>query len=208
MASKHKNRLPAETLNQVTSDDIDEAVQEFISGAPHNFSDSTGYDICMEDGTRLPPKAIFGLALGKRLGRKANPEDFSGGLNSICFSAIEEAGYNIIAKDEPPSTEPCDSEQTWAEGKPSRAAHLKRERAPGLARAKKRQFIRDHQRLKCERCDLIPSEQLGEHGDAVIEVHHAATAISKMTPDHRTRLSDLQCLCANCHRIVHREQLS
>ena len=26
-----------------------------------------------------------------------------------------------------------------------------------------------------------------------------------MKSDHKTKLSDLTCLCANCHRVVHRE---
>jgi 5-methylcytosine-specific restriction protein A len=54
---------------------------------------------------------------------------------------------------------------------------------------------------------LVPSEGLGPFGDACIEVHHHAVAVAKMDGKARTRLADLQCLCANCHRIVHREQL-
>jgi 5-methylcytosine-specific restriction protein A len=38
-------------------------------------------------------------------------------------------------------------------------------------------------------------------------VHHRTTAVAKMNGTTRTRLSDLQCLCANCHRLVHREAL-
>ncbi len=59
--------------------------------------------------------------------------------------------------------------------------------------------------LQCERCKLIPSQALGPHGDAVVEVHHAGIAVSDMEPGQITRLADLMCLCANCHRIVHRE---
>jgi predicted HNH restriction endonuclease len=44
----------------------------------------------------------------------------------------------------------------------------------------------------------------GEHGEACIEVHHHSVHIVDMVEEHRTKLEDLQCLCANCHRVVHR----
>lgn len=36
-------------------------------------------------------------------------------------------------------------------------------------------------------------------------MHHMAVLVSDMKPDHKTKLSDLTCLCANCHRTVQRE---
>jgi 5-methylcytosine-specific restriction protein A len=59
--------------------------------------------------------------------------------------------------------------------------------------------------LFCERCCADPIEIFGsEHGEACIEVHHARVQVGQMPEDHTTRLEDLQCLCANCHRFVHR----
>lgn len=43
-----------------------------------------------------------------------------------------------------------------------------------------------------------------EDGEACIEIHHHATAVAEMGEGHSTRLEDLQCLCANCHRYTHR----
>lgn len=52
---------------------------------------------------------------------------------------------------------------------------------------------------------MDPIEIYGsEHGEACIEIHHRATQVQNMTEGHVTKLDDLQCLCANCHRIVHR----
>ncbi|AQS92427.1 hypothetical protein A0U94_14765 (plasmid) [Gluconobacter albidus] len=99
---------------------------------------------------------------------------------------------------------PPEEDREWAEGHPRRVAHLKRERASGLADQKRRAFVEDHQHLACECCGLIPSMTLGVHGDAVIEVHHKLP-IAQMSAGHQTRLEDLQCLCANCHRIIHRQ---
>lgn len=200
-------RLPAATLRQVTPSQIDEAVAAFQSGKPHNFNPSVDYDLLLPNGDRLPPKAIFGLALEPIIGRQAKPTDFSAGWGTPCFETLEAAGYPIVPKIEmlPSEDTPADSESVWAEGSKKRVQHLRRERAPGLAAAKKRNFIAMHGHLFCERCRIVPSKELGEFGDACIEVHHSKTQVADMTEGHATRLSDLQCLCANCHRIVHRE---
>lgn len=95
-------------------------------------------------------------------------------------------------------------EQTWAEGQVQLVSHLKRERARGLSQAKKNAFIRKHGKLFCERCDLDPVSVYGDAAAQVcIEVHHRSTSVSEMALGHVTRLEDLQCLCANCHRFVH-----
>ncbi|MFD7789740.1 HNH endonuclease [Streptomyces sp. NPDC059759] len=56
--------------------------------------------------------------------------------------------------------------------------------------------------LQCEVCDFDFARVYGRLGVDYIEVHH-------VTPLHvagtrETRLSDLACLCANCHRMCHR----
>jgi 5-methylcytosine-specific restriction protein A len=99
---------------------------------------------------------------------------------------------------------PSDDDRSWAEGDKKKVAHLRRERASGLAMRKKSDFIERNGKLACERCGLIPSEILGSNGDAVIEVHHKRP-LAEAEFDTRTRLDDLSCLCANCHRITHRE---
>lgn len=202
-------RLPATILRLVEPWMIDEAIDTFTAGADHSFQDSRDYDLLLPSGERLPPKAVFGIALSKVIGRPAKPADFSAGWGQPCFDIIEDAGYPIVQKDEiVPSPSPeADDERTWAEGSPKRIQHLRRERAPTLARTKKRRFVELHGHLFCERCGLVPSQSLGPFGDACIEVHHNAVAVAKMDGKTRTRLADLKCLCANCHRIVHREQL-
>ncbi|HEV7254757.1 MAG TPA: hypothetical protein VGN97_16865 [Mesorhizobium sp.] len=59
---------------------IDEAIDAFLAGRPHNFQQSTDYDVLLGSGERLPPKAVFGLALEKLIGRPATPYDFSAGV--------------------------------------------------------------------------------------------------------------------------------
>ncbi len=108
-------------------------------------------------------------------------------------------GASIVGSSQDP-----DDSWLWIEGRPALVMHLRRERAPGLVMAKREAFIREFGRLRCERCGLDPAAQYGEEfGASCIEVHHSTRHLSEMEAGHETRLDDLQCLCANCHRVVH-----
>lgn len=206
--ASRSSRLPAGTLRQVEAWMIDEAIEALRSSVQHSFQESTDYDVLLATGERFSPKAVFGLALGKVIGRPATPSDFSGGIGTLCFKTIEDAGYPVVPKNEQslPHSD-LDDEKFWAEGSLIRVQHLRRERAPGLAKMKKQRFLEEHGYLFCERCGLVPSKSLGPHGDACIEVHHETVALAKMKSETHTRLADLKCLCANCHRIIHRESI-
>jgi len=96
-----------------------------------------------------------------------------------------------------------DIELSAIEGNPRLFFHIRRERDPTLARAKRDAMRRPDGQLACEACGfVVPSVYPGLSGD-VCEVHHrrplaeAAEAIA-------TRLQDLAVLCPNCHRAIHR----
>lgn len=56
----------------------------------------------------------------------------------------------------------------------------------------------------CEPCSMDPVEVYGsESATTCIAVHHAATQVADMHAVTMMRLEHLQCLCANCHRLVH-----
>ncbi|VWC23898.1 GTPase [Burkholderia lata] len=205
-------RLPASTLNKATPEHIWAAVQQFEAGeVDHPFGPSTDYDLVSDNGRRFPPKAVFGVALSMALdGAAVEPKHFSGGETSACFRLLREAGYQVVPKDSVLSVtdyvEDTDASEGWSEGKARLVSHLKRERAPALAKAKKSQYRRLHGKLECEECKLDPVAEYGtEFAEACIEVHHSVTQVSDMKDEHKTRLDDLQCLCANCHRLVHRK---
>ena len=202
-------RLPAFELRKVTPEHVDAAVARLLSGEEAaNFAPSRDFDLLAPTGVRFAPKKVFGLALEEALGIEAGPAHFSAGIGTPCFQILEAAGYPILRKGEAVpgnAVEPVDPDLAAAEGHPKLVTHLRRERRPALAAAKRRAMIDQLGQLQCERCYLIPSVELGPHGDAVIEVHHAKTSVANMGQGHVTRLADLVCLCANCHRIVHRE---
>ncbi|QBE64277.1 HNH endonuclease [Pseudoduganella lutea] len=201
-------RLPVEELSKVRPEHVWEAVEALLGGFKnHPFYPSTDYDVVTEDGKRLPPKAVFGIAATNALGFSVGPYHFTAGVSSPCFRIIENAGYKIVSKDEPAlSISLADlDEQFWSEGRTKLVTHRKRERSPAATKAKKSQFKQKHGKLFCEKCGLCPVEHYGtEHAESVIEVHHRTVQVQAMTPEHRTTLDMLQCLCANCHRLEHR----
>lgn len=98
---------------------------------------------------------------------------------------------------------PTPEDREWAEGNLRLVQHFRRERNPKVAAEKKEEMRARYGRLFCERCNFEPSKKYGDAGDACIEVHHAKTAVAEMGEGHTTRLEDLECLCANCHRVEH-----
>jgi hypothetical protein len=202
------SRLPAKEQNKVNAQHIWQAIEKLRDNSENNnFGPSTRYDVVLEDGTRLAPKAVFAEALKLSLNKDIGPDDFSGGIDSICVKAIRSAGFDVVLKGTAVnfSTLPVPPEdRSWAEGNKKKVSHLKRERQSGLAKAKKADFLAKHGKLFCERCKLDPAAAFGEFGEACIEVHHIIP-LSKVEGHSNTRLEDLECLCANCHRIVHRE---
>lgn len=202
-------RLPAGELRKVTAEYIWKAVQFLLQGAlAEDFGPSIDYDLLVDANARLAPKQVFGLAATEALGFKVMPKHFTAGKGTVCFELLEAAGYKIIPKGEQVETLeiPSDSEdREWAEGQVKLVYHLKRERSPGLSKAKKAAFIKEHGRLFCEECGTNPVEAYGDFGVACIEVHHEATQVADMGEQHKTSLDQLRCLCANCHRVLHRK---
>ncbi len=205
---RHAQRLLAKAFCSITGEHLLSAAERLADGfTDHGFGESNKFDLLFE-GHRLPPKAVFGLAATEALGFPVGPENFSGGENTSCFRILRAHGYAIVGKGEADQVDPTlvsDEDRSWAEGNLKLVAHLRRERGSGLAAAKRDQFRARHGRLFCERCAMDPVEIYGAAGEACIEVHHHDKHVATMSEGYRTTLKDLQCLCANCHRVTHRE---
>lgn len=207
----YDSKLSARQLSRVKADHLYRAVERLEQGfSEHGFSESTKYDLISDNHVRLDPKAVFGVAANEALGHYVGPEDFAAGDSSVSFRILRECGFNIVVKGQTPIIEPIPidpDDEEWAEGKKYRVTHLRKERGRNLSKAKKASFkSKNNGILYCERCGLIPHEVFSsKHAEACIEVHHSKVTVKEMNENHRTKLEDLQCLCANCHRIVHRE---
>jgi hypothetical protein len=84
--------------DQITREDILDAMAALDRGEPHAFGPSTFYDL-LEDGRPYPPKAVVGLAARRVLGCALRPEEFSGGQESWAFRLLRERGFTIVNKE-------------------------------------------------------------------------------------------------------------
>lgn len=210
-------RIANSVQRRVTHADIHAAVLTLAQGgdAP-NFSDSRDYDLVTPGGLRFAPKKVFGLALERALGIEAFPAHFSAGWSEPSFELLQAAGYAIVPKGEPvagdegskgelPDLPSEDDDRRWVEGHPKRVAHLRRERAPGLAREKKTSVLAAAGKLACEKCGFEPAVSYGPaYLDAGLDVHHKIP-LAHLAAGTKTALSDVALLCATCHRIEHRK---
>lgn len=205
---RHAQRFLSETFRSITPEHLLRAAERLVDGfANHAFGPSRKFDLLFNDYS-LAPKAVFGVAASEALGFPVGPENFSGGEDTTCFRILRKHGYAIVEKGQAEILHRAlvnDEDRTWSEGKLKLVAHLRRERGTGLASAKREQFRARHGRLFCERCSMDPAEAYGDAGEACIEIHHREMRVADMSEMHRTTLDDLQCLCANCHRVTHRE---
>ena len=80
--------------------------------------------------------------------------------------------------------------------------HLSRERSRSLIRSFKQQL----KSLACSVCDFDFAKKYGDLGTGYIEAHHTVP-VASLQPGQVTRLSDLQAVCSNCHRMLHRNGL-
>lgn len=97
-----------------------------------------------------------------------------------------------------------DSGRTAIEGRLLVRRALVRERDPRLRALKIKQVQRSQRGLSCEVCDFDFARTYGSLGQDYIEVHHVTPL--HMSGSRKTRLDDLACLCANCHRMCHRSR--
>lgn len=103
----------------------------------------------------------------------------------------------------PPQPEEADETGASAiEGRLLVRRALARERDPKLRARKIGQVRGQGLPLRCEVCAFDFAQAYGDLGDGYIEVHH--TTPLHVSGVRETKLDDLACLCANCHRMCHR----
>lgn len=97
------------------------------------------------------------------------------------------------------------------EGALDRRTVDQRQRSDRLRKTAISEFKRGHNnKVFCEACNFDFSEVYGRHGEGYIEVHHKKPVHRMDIAGDRSQLLDalerVVLLCANCHRMVHREK--
>lgn len=125
------------------------------------------------------------------------------------MSVIASTILDLLENDHPIESELTDSIDFEGaqvrEGELLLASHYARERNSTLRRKKLDQIKAAGQPVACTVCGFDFERRYGQRGSGYIEVHHTVPLhISGSTTT--TKLSDLILLCANCHRMIHREE--
>ncbi|WP_421750870.1 HNH endonuclease [Croceimicrobium sp.] len=90
------------------------------------------------------------------------------------------------------------------EGKLLFKYHRYRERDPKLVKRKKDRVFNTRGKLECEVCEFDFAAKYGDLGKGFIECHHRVP-LSEIDQEREIRLEDLALVCANCHRMLHRD---
>ncbi|MEG4434408.1 HNH endonuclease, partial [Microcoleus sp. F10_A2] len=227
--ASYDRKLSEQEKRQVTRADMLAAIAEVGGKAGklrhHRFKEATGYTLLTPDGDELPPKEVYGVALSIALRMHITPQHISSGHTKTPFKQMVALGFDIL--DRPPhktgnlkvaSTSsaaaaatndlPADEEeQRWAEGDIRIVKHLRSERRRNskASQEKRKAVIEKHGRLICERCENDFIDLYGPiTARGCFDIHHTIP-LSEMNEGHETKLTDLQCLCASCHRATHHE---
>ncbi|WP_156928961.1 hypothetical protein [Bradyrhizobium sp. th.b2] len=208
LVSRITKSLPTNEFEEVDAEHIWLAVQHLRKMPQESTFAVVGeYELIVDDELRLNPEVVFKLAVNEAQNSTARSSWLFSKTTRQIHGILKNAGFAIVRRGAHLGNEAIpisEGDRAWAEGRPKLILHLKRERAAGLARAKKQSFLRKHGRLLCERCGLDPILAFGSAaGEACIEVHHKRVHIRQMSIGHQTSLDDVECLCANCHRVVH-----
>ncbi len=97
-----------------------------------------------------------------------------------------------------------EGENDFAEGQIAYRNHKIRERNPKVVEKAKARFKQNHDgSIYCEVCGFDFSKVYGELGEGYIEGHHVIP-VSELKEGDKTKVEDIAMLCANCHRMIHR----
>lgn len=89
------------------------------------------------------------------------------------------------------------------EGRLLMRRHSARERNKGLRKKKIASVLRRGGQLACEACGFDFETIYGDRGAGYIECHHVVPL--HVAGEGSTKLNDLALICANCHRMIHRQ---
>jgi hypothetical protein len=117
-------------------------------------------------------------------------------------AALRRGDLNVNSSLDPADLELCDTQ----EGRLALAIHVVRERSKRMTRRAKEAHRERTGSLRCRICSFDFEVTYGELGKDFAEVHHAVPLSERPEEGIATSLNDLVVVCANCHRMLHRQR--
>jgi predicted HNH restriction endonuclease len=94
--------------------------------------------------------------------------------------------------------------RTYFEGNRKLVTHTIIERSQELVIDSKAKYKSDNPTLPCQVCNFSFVEKYGKLGENFIEAHHVIP-LSTFEGEHQVYINDLAMVCANCHRMLHKD---
>ncbi|MBA4496440.1 HNH endonuclease, partial [Paenactinomyces guangxiensis] len=94
----------------------------------------------------------------------------------------------------------------YSEGAKRLITHMSRERDQRVIKAAIRKAKRLYGKVICEICNFDFEQMYGNRGLDYIEGHHKLPISKRDDVGDITKVEDIALVCANCHRIIHRER--
>ncbi len=134
---------------------------------------------------------IDGTSRGKALFKSVYGLSASEGIWELADKTLTPSNRDVVL-------DGADAYET-EEGRAVLRTHLRRERSRKLIV----EFKNSLSEARCEACGINFSEVYGDYGKDYIEAHHTVP-VAQLEPGEKTSIKDLAALCANCHRVIHR----
>lgn len=201
---KRRSNLPSHGSVEVSdlSTLLNKMAESLGKPAATTYRNTNGVYMKLMNFRRLDPLYLESGKKGLARGNKDEQvvwDIFSSNTSQLALvsNAIRKASsYKDLAR--------LEDDETYEapEGRILTRMHRYRERDSELVKKAKQAAQKKHGRLACEACGFDFKETYGVRGEGFIEVHHTKP-LHTVAEDHKTSVSDLALLCANCHRIVH-----
>lgn len=136
---------------------------------------------------------IYGTTLEGKDINVSSPEESNLSNNTPTNNSIDSS----IIKDE-------DIESKNTEGKEKYKLHRTLERDSSIGKIAKKKRLQNEGSLSCDVCGFDFLKVYGEIGEGYIEAHHTIP-VSEIREARKTKLSEIALVCANCHRMLHRQ---
>jgi 5-methylcytosine-specific restriction protein A len=174
-----------------------------VDTRPPNFRNPNSVLMKMGNFSVYDPESTgAGLPQGAKLEKEVWNE-FSGDIEKLArisqlirdsYSFLTSLGGTYVLEEEGVS-----------EGGVIYAMHKRYERDNMIVKKKKASVFAEKMALKCEVCEFDFAEVYGQLGSEFAECHHTKP-VAMMKPGEKTKLNDLSIVCANCHRMLHRDR--